>query len=266
MWVVVYHSFRCNSTAEKEELTMTTIDEAASCRGSLLSRNRKIRREGQHNAVLYTMMMPFRLARRTALLRRHASTAALLAKTATDSWIQQYVIGFNLCPFAKKSAYNVEVFESEGGATSQSEIVDFIQEKVHELSSLDSSSSDSRPNLMLVFPTIPEFVDYTHFMQFYDSLEYWQLEDADLKYNPDSMDAKVFLFDFHPQADMRFKTPFPTLHLIRSCDLDAARMGGIKVSQRISDNNKVIIAEHADALLETRDQCLADFQAALKEI
>jgi hypothetical protein len=210
-----------------------------------------------------TKMMTALFARRTTLLRRHASTAALLAKTATESWIQQYVVDFNLCPFAKKSAYAVEVFESGGGA-SQSEIVDFIQEKVHELSSIEPSS-DSKPNSMLVFPTIPEFVTYSNFMQFYDSLEYWQLEHADLKYNPDSMDAKVFLFDFHPEADMRFKTPWPTLHLIRSCDIETARMGGIKVSQRISDNNKVIIAEHSDKLLETREQCLVNFHAALKD-
>ena len=50
--------------------------------------------------------------------------------------------------------------------------------------------------------------------------------------------CKVQFFPFHMDHNFRFKTPWPTIHLLQRCDLDRVRRGGEDVSTAISRKNE----------------------------
>jgi hypothetical protein len=174
-------------------------------------------------------------------------------------WIKDYVIDHKICPFAKKSAYDVHVWphremvsasENDGYTSHAGNVVEFMNERVSILSA--KQKEIFRPNEFLCFPYISEFEDYDTFKAFYffvvDSLE---TVGGDFDVHNLEIDVQAFLF--HPKArgnrtdpdaeNFRFRCPWPSFHLIAKKDLDKERKGNEDVGLNIFLRNERIFQD-----------------------
>jgi uncharacterized protein len=138
----------------------------------------------------------------------------------TRRWLEQAVIGLNLCPFAK----SVYVKDQVRLVVSHAKHLDaFLDDLDRELELLKTTPAEEVDTTLLIHPTLfPEFLVFNEFLDVADSV----LTDHEL-------DGVVQIAPFHPnfvfegedEADMSHFTnraPFPTLHLIREDSLERA--------------------------------------------
>jgi hypothetical protein len=138
----------------------------------------------------------------------------------TRRWLEQAVIGLNLCPFAK----SVYVKDQVRLVVSQAKHLDaFLDDLDRELELLKTTPAEEVDTTLLIHPTLfPEFLVFNEFLDVADSV----LTDHELEgvvqiapFHPD------FVFEGEDEADMSHFTnraPFPTLHLIREDSLERA--------------------------------------------
>ena len=171
-------------------------------------------------------------------------------RLSMKKWVQEYVIDHQLCPFAVGSDYRVAVWEmydvnerSINGMTAK----EFIESEINKL--LDASTSESqlgkRPSTLVVFPFVDEFIEdgpkfYAFSAQIAESIPCI----GDKSSCNDSEHA-IEIFPFHLDQDWRFKTPFPTLHLLRMSDANEARKGGGNVTENITQQNDTFVASES---------------------
>lgn len=139
---------------------------------------------------------------------------------ATRRWLEQAVIGLNLCPFAK----SVYVKNQVRLVVSRARHLDaFLDDLDAELERLKSTPADELDTTLLIHPTLfPDFLVFNDFLDVADSV----LADHELEgvvqiapFHPD------FVFDGEPEGDMSHftnRSPYPTLHLIREESLARA--------------------------------------------
>lgn len=138
----------------------------------------------------------------------------------TRRWLEQVVIGLNLCPFAK----SVWVKQQVRLVVSRARHLDaFLDDLDRELELLKTTPADEVDTTLLIHPTLfPDFLVFNDFLDVADGV----LTDHDL-------DGVVQIAPFHPDfvfegedpADMSHftnRSPFPTLHLIREDSLERA--------------------------------------------
>jgi len=160
-------------------------------------------------------------------------------------WIQNFVIDYKICPFAKASTHQVYTWQSEGLYDDESgeTIKDMIE---HIVESLDASE-DYRHNAFISFPFVEPFRDFELFRHFYfAATEEIETVGNDFDVDTEGHSAQAFLF--HPQAagtihdpfaaNYRFRSPFPAFHLIRRRDLDLERKSNSHVSKNIFERNE----------------------------
>ena len=139
---------------------------------------------------------------------------------ATRAWIDQAVIGLNLCPFAKavqtKGLVRYVLCEATDTAGLRVALVD-------ELRRLQATPADEVDTTVLVHPQVlQDFLDFNDFLAEADAA----LVDLDL-------DGVLQIASFHP--DYQFggtpadditnatnRSPWPTLHLLREDSIDRA--------------------------------------------
>jgi hypothetical protein len=138
----------------------------------------------------------------------------------TRRWLEQAVIGLNLCPFAK----SVYVKDQVRLVVSHAKHLDaFLDDLDRELELLKTTPAEEVDTTLLIHPTLfPEFLVFNEFLDVADSV----LTDHELEgvvqiapFHPD------FVFEGEDEADMSHFTnraPFPTLHLIREDSLERA--------------------------------------------
>ena len=141
-------------------------------------------------------------------------------------WLEKIVIGLNLCPFAKTPWEKGLIRVSECESSEEDDQVDFFLEELellYETSRLELSTT------LIVYPGGSD--DFLEFNDFVGQLE-MLLEEAELK--------NIFqLVAFHPRfmfLDTSFddaqnlvnRSPFPIIHILRSEDLERARLQGIQ--------------------------------------
>jgi hypothetical protein len=166
-------------------------------------------------------------------------------------WINEYIIDHKICPFAKKSSYEVHVwpFDNLEGANARLQhcnIMEFFHERVRSLSAKQKEGV-VRPNEFVCFPYISEFEDYDTFRAFYlFFMETQETVGGDFDVHNSEIDAQAFLF--HPEAkgnkndpnaaNFRFRSPWPTFHIISKKDLDKERKGSDGVGRNIFLRNE----------------------------
>ena len=131
----------------------------------------------------------------------------------TKSWIQIFVIGLNLCPFAghsfreDKIRYRLEESDS---------LEKLIETLIEELNFLQKDKNNEVETSILIHPNVlNDFLDYNDFLSIADAV----LVDMDLQ-------GEIQIASFHP--DYRFagekkeapsnyvtRSPFPMLHFLR---------------------------------------------------
>lgn len=138
----------------------------------------------------------------------------------TRRWLEQAVIGLNLCPFAK----SVYVKDQVRLVVSRARHLDaFLDDLDRELELLKTTPAEEVDTTLLIHPTLfPDFLVFNDFLDVADSV----LTDHELEgvvqiapFHPD------FVFEGEDEADMSHFTnraPFATLHLIREDSLERA--------------------------------------------
>ena len=139
---------------------------------------------------------------------------------ATVHWLEQAVIGLNLCPFAKAVHVKGQIRYVVSHADTPEALLEQLMEEMQHLADADPERIDTT---LLIHPNVlGEFEDYNEFLDVADAA----LEDMGL-------DGELQVASFHPQyqfADTHpndidnytNRSPYPTLHLLREDSVERA--------------------------------------------
>jgi hypothetical protein len=138
----------------------------------------------------------------------------------TRHWVDQAVIGLNLCPFAKSVQVQGRVrYVVSSAATVEQLIYDLGR----ELNALHDADPDVVDTTLLIHPQVlTDFLDYNDFLDAADAL----VEELGL-------DGELQVASFHPRyqfegtepddiTNYSNRSPYPTLHLLREASIDRA--------------------------------------------
>jgi hypothetical protein len=132
---------------------------------------------------------------------------------STRNWLEQAVIGLNLCPFAKAVHLKQQIRWVESTAT---DVEALLTELVAELQTLAAAAPESMATTLLIHPRVlNDFLDFNDFLDLADAA----VEDLGLE-------GELQVASFHPDyqfegsadddmANFSNRSPFPTLHLLR---------------------------------------------------
>lgn len=137
-------------------------------------------------------------------------------EAAVRKWLDTFVVGMNLCPFARRELVKQRVRFAVTGAGTEDELLQALQ---RELALLETDSSIE--TTLLIHPAVlQDFLDYNQFLDIADAL-LLQME----------LDGVYQVASFHP--DYQFagtapweaenytnRSPYPILHLLREESLD----------------------------------------------
>ena len=146
------------------------------------------------------------------------SPQQVLAETA--AWLDQVVIGLNLCPFAKAVQVKNQVRYIVSEATDEEALLDQLREEMDRLVATDPSAVDTT---LLIHPwVLNDFIDFNDFL----GLAEEALEEL-------GHEGVLQVASFHPQyqfegtdpddvTNATNRSPYPTLHLLREESVDRA--------------------------------------------
>ncbi|MFL9584192.1 DUF1415 domain-containing protein [Stenotrophomonas sp. AB1(2024)] len=153
----------------------------------------------------------------------------LLADTAPDGsdpiaetkrWLEQIVIGLNLCPFAKAVYVKDQVRFVLSDATT---VEALVEELAEELVLLRDTPAEQIDTTLIVHPDVlTDFLDYNDF-----------LDNADAAIEALDLQGILQVASFHPQyqfagvapddvSNYTNRAPYPTLHLLREDSVERA--------------------------------------------
>jgi len=130
-----------------------------------------------------------------------------------QQWLEDVVIGLNLCPFAAKPHRNkqIKIFVSE--ATTEEVLLEDI---LQELMNLDSKTAEELETTLVAIPNmLQDFMDYNFFLDWVDALikqQEWEGIYQIATFHPDYCFGGA-----EPEDDENLtnRSPYPVLHLIR---------------------------------------------------
>lgn len=131
----------------------------------------------------------------------------------TRFWLDQMVVGLNLCPFSLSVIARGQVHYAVCDATADADLRHFFLDELQRL--LASNENDVATSLLMFTKGVDNFDDYLALLDWFQQL----LEDADLT-------DHLQLASFHPKyqfegvaaADLSHftnRSPYPTIHLLR---------------------------------------------------
>ena len=139
---------------------------------------------------------------------------------ATRHWLENVVIGLNLCPFAGLPWRQGRVRLRVSAASSQQQLAEDLAEELLALQAADPADCETS---LLIHPHIlDDFLDYNDFLDLADRL----LESLEL-------DGILQIASFHPDyqfadstaddpANCTNRSPYPMLHLLREASIEQA--------------------------------------------
>lgn len=158
-----------------------------------------------------------------------------IVKAAIARWLNEVVIGLNLCPFAGKPAQENRVRLVVSAATDDEHLLQDLQ---REMELLDTKPASEIETTLLTIPNhLQDFFDYNQFL-------YWT--DALIKRN--GWKGIYQLATFHPDycfadaepddaENLTNRAPYPVLHIIREASLEKALQYYDDV-ESVPENNK----------------------------
>jgi len=138
----------------------------------------------------------------------------------TRKWLEQIVIGLNLCPFAKAVYVKDQVRFVLSDATTPEALVEELAE---ELILLRDTPAEQIDTTLIVHPDVlTDFLDYNDF-----------LDNADAAIEALDLQGILQVASFHPQyqfagaapddvSNYTNRAPYPTLHLLREDSVERA--------------------------------------------
>ncbi|MBV8623039.1 MAG: DUF1415 domain-containing protein [Herbaspirillum sp.] len=138
----------------------------------------------------------------------------------TRAWLEQAVIGLNLCPFAKSVHVKDQVRYRVSHGQDWNSLAGDLEEELALLAQADPEQIDT--TLLIIPLALADFHEYNDFLDWADQL----LERMEL-------DGELQIASFHPHyqfADAQpddienysNRSPFPILHLLRESSIDRA--------------------------------------------
>jgi len=137
-----------------------------------------------------------------------------------QQWLEQVVIGLNLCPFAARPQRNGQVRIQVTAAKTEEALLADLQS---ELQRLDSTPAATLETSLLVLPEmLQDFLNYNQFLDFADALLVeggWEGIYQVASFHPDYCFGGV---DPDDPENLTNRSPYPILHLIREASLEQA--------------------------------------------
>ena len=138
----------------------------------------------------------------------------------TCRWLEEAVIGLNLCPFAKAVHVKGQVAYRVSLATDPAQLAQELQQALSDLATADAETVDT---LLLIHPLVlTDFYDYNEFLDVVDAL----VDAAGLEgvlqvasFHPDYQFADTPATD---RANLTNRSPYPMLHLLREDSVSRA--------------------------------------------
>ncbi|OHY79125.1 DUF1415 domain-containing protein [Marinobacter sp. AC-23] len=137
---------------------------------------------------------------------------------ATRKWVEDVVVGYNLCPFAKRELVRDRVRFVVSEAGNEDSLLQVLQT---ELLRLDDEP-ETETTLLIHPHVMQDFADYNEFLDAADGLlTYLDMEGV---YQIASFHPDYQFADTEPDAAENYtnRSPFPMLHLLREASLEAA--------------------------------------------
>ena len=178
-----------------------------------------------------------------------------LAEQHTRRWLEEFVVGLNLCPFARPVLDSPQLYIATCAAAEESALQHFF---LTELDRVQSSTESEIATSLLVFTgALDKFNDYLDFLGLAQEL----LIEAGLE-------GVIQLASFHPDyqfagepvdAASHFsnRSPWPTIHLIREDMLERV-LQGFPDPEGIPDRNVERLEQMGRAELQGRWDALVD--------
>ena len=171
----------------------------------------------------------------------------------TRAWVDQAVIGLNLCPFAKAVQVKNQIRYVVSEVTDEEALLDQLREEMDRLVATDPSDVDTT---LLIHPwVLNDFIDFNDFL----GLAEEALEDL-------GHEGVLQVASFHPQyqfegtdpddiGNATNRAPYPTLHLLREESVDRA-VAAFPDAEAIFEKNLRTMEElGADGWAELQAKC-----------
>lgn len=151
-------------------------------------------------------------------MQTHPQAATVIAQTR--QWIEQLVLGYNLCPFAHKPYQLGTIRFSVTPASKPETLLAVLRAELHALQAV---SADKVETTLLIHPeTLTNFHAYNDFLDEADELLYQE-----------GLEGILQIASFHPQyqfsgtsiedaENYTNRSPYPMLHLLREDSLEKA--------------------------------------------
>jgi hypothetical protein len=135
-------------------------------------------------------------------------------------WLEQIVIGLNLCPFAGASYRSGQIRIHVSQATNELALLEDLRSELERINSTPAATLET--TILVVAGMLADFADYNVF-----------LDEVDVFLRRGSWDREYQVASFHPQyrfegtdasdaGNLTNRAPWPLLHIIREASIDQA--------------------------------------------
>ena len=138
--------------------------------------------------------------------------------SATRKWVEDVVVGYNLCPFAKRELVKNRVRFTVTDANNEDDLLQALHAELQRL----EDEPEIETTLLIHPGVLQDFYAYNEFLDAADALlAYLELEGV---YQIASFHPDYQFADTEPGAAENYtnRSPYPMLHLLREASLEAA--------------------------------------------
>ncbi|WP_345792351.1 DUF1415 domain-containing protein [Thauera sp. JM12B12] len=137
-----------------------------------------------------------------------------------EQWLDEVVIGLDLCPFAARPRREKRVRIAVSHATDEESLLNDLQAELERLS--DTPATELETTLLAIPDMLEDFADYNDFL---DAVDLWVEQFG--------WEGELQVASFHPQyqfadteaddaGNLTNRSPWPLLHIIREDSLEQA--------------------------------------------
>jgi uncharacterized protein len=156
--------------------------------------------------------------------------------SAVQRWLEQVVIGLQLCPFASRPVRRGQVRLVVSRPADEEELLGVLREELVRLANIDVEELET--TLIILPELLRDFWDYQQFLPWAEQLlrrEGWEGHFQIASFHPDYCFAGS---DPDDPENLTNRTPFPILHLLREDSLEKV-LGQYPDAEAIPERNQV---------------------------
>jgi len=157
---------------------------------------------------------------------------------ATRKWVEDVVVGYNLCPFAKRELVKNRVRFTVTNAGNEDDLLQALHAELQRL----EDEPEIETTLLIHPDVLQDFYAYNEFLDAADALlAYLELEGVYqiASFHPDYQFAET---ELGAAENYTNRSPYPMLHLLREASLEAA-IDGYPDVDGIPDRNIALMNE-----------------------